>query len=136
MQPFLPYKDFEKSIKCLDYKRLGKQRVEAYQLLCAKFIPGYGWKNHPCYKMWHNYPDALRLYMNLCITEWIDRGYNNTMKFASVPKKVIYPNWLGDERVHSSHRSNLLFKDYNYYKRFNWKEPNNLAYYWPEGAEI
>ena len=32
MQTFLPYQNFIKSAKCLDYKRLGKQRVEALQI--------------------------------------------------------------------------------------------------------
>ena len=32
MQTFLPYSDFIKSAKCLDYRRLGKQRVEAWQI--------------------------------------------------------------------------------------------------------
>jgi len=30
MQPSLPYQDFTRSAECLDYKRLGKQRVAAY----------------------------------------------------------------------------------------------------------
>ncbi len=29
MQTFLPYKSFENSVKSLDYRRLGKQIVEA-----------------------------------------------------------------------------------------------------------
>ena len=33
MQTFLPYKSFVESAKVLDNKRLGKQRVEAYQIL-------------------------------------------------------------------------------------------------------
>jgi hypothetical protein len=28
---FLPFPSFEASVRCLDNKRLGKQRVEAYQ---------------------------------------------------------------------------------------------------------
>lgn len=32
MQTFLPYPDFKKSASCLDNKRLGKQRVEAWQI--------------------------------------------------------------------------------------------------------
>ncbi len=28
---FLPFSSFEASVRCLDNKRLGKQRVEAYQ---------------------------------------------------------------------------------------------------------
>lgn len=35
MQTFLPYPDFEQSAKCLDMRRLGKQRVEVLQLLTA-----------------------------------------------------------------------------------------------------
>ena len=33
MQTFLPYPDFVKSALVLDYRRLGKQRVEARQIL-------------------------------------------------------------------------------------------------------
>ncbi len=35
MQTFLPYSDFRKSLESLDNKRLGKQRVEAYQIISA-----------------------------------------------------------------------------------------------------
>ncbi len=33
MQTFLPYQDFTETAKCLDYRRLGKQRVEAKRIL-------------------------------------------------------------------------------------------------------
>ncbi len=33
MQTFLPYTDFKQSARCLDYKRLGKQRLEARTIL-------------------------------------------------------------------------------------------------------
>ena len=33
MQTFLPYPDFKKSLQTLDYRRLGKQRIEAYQII-------------------------------------------------------------------------------------------------------
>ena len=35
MQVFLPYPDFKLSLESLDDKRLGKQRVEAYQLVAG-----------------------------------------------------------------------------------------------------
>ena len=35
MQTFLPTSDFRESARLLDYKRLGKQRVEGMQLLNA-----------------------------------------------------------------------------------------------------
>jgi len=41
MQTFLPYSDFEKSANCLDDRRLGKQRVEGYQILKSLSIGPY-----------------------------------------------------------------------------------------------
>ena len=35
MQTFLPYPNFADSLDCLDYRRLGKQRVEAFQIINA-----------------------------------------------------------------------------------------------------
>ena len=35
MQTFLPYDSFEESASVLDWKRLGKQRVEAMQIVNA-----------------------------------------------------------------------------------------------------
>ena len=52
MQTFLPYDDFVLSLDCLDYRRLGKQRVEAMQLLNAMKREKGGWINHPATKMW------------------------------------------------------------------------------------
>ena len=115
MQTFMPYSDIKKSVECLDYKRLGKQRVEAH---------------HPVNKMWLDYPDALAYYHNMCIDEWIKRGYNNTMKHIVHVKDFKRPEWIGDERIHKSHRSNLLRKDYEFYSQYGWNEPTNIEYYW------
>jgi len=61
MQTFLPYPDFIDSVKALDYRRLGKQRVEARQILniLLENRKNGGWVNHPCTKMWRGYHDAL-----------------------------------------------------------------------------
>lgn len=134
MQTFLPYSDFSKSARCLDYRRLGKQRVEAYQLY--RIVSGVrtigGWINHPATKMWSGYPEALALYQNVMIDEWIDRGYQNTMKYLPI-NKIIFPWWLGKEDLHASHRSNLLKKDPEFYGRYNWTESRNLNYVWYQG---
>ena len=69
MQTFLPYKNFIKSAKCLDYKRLGKQRVEALQIhniISGKRTTG-GWINHPVVKMWTGYDQLLAYYHNTMI---------------------------------------------------------------------
>jgi len=71
MQTFLPYSDFRKSLESLDNKRLGKQRVEAYQIISAitgrlrkDGKPYKGWLNHPCSVMWRDYVNALKQYYN------------------------------------------------------------------------
>jgi hypothetical protein len=59
MQTFLPYPDFARSAACLDYRRLGKQRVECLQIhraaLLAKdpaWYGQYGWKEEPKIEYW------------------------------------------------------------------------------------
>lgn len=138
MQTFLPYSDFKRSVECLDNKRLGKQRVEAFQII--KVIIGErtsgGFVNHPIMKMWKGYSNALMLYKNLCIEEWIKRGFNNNMEISNIEGKedITMPLWLGDERLHSSHRANLLRKDYQFYSKYDWKEKDMnyefIDYYW------
>ncbi len=130
MQTFLPYSDFRKSAKVLDYRRLGKQRVEALQIYKALTLPDYGWDNHPIVKMWRGYEDALLEYKNVMIQEWIDRGFNNNMNIDKKTETPIYPPWLGNEELHASHRSNLLKKDFEYYSRFNWAEKPGQGYVW------
>ena len=133
MQTFLPLPDFDESAIILDYRRLGNQRLEARQLLTS-LLNGSGWSHHPAAKMWKGYELALAEYGNIMILEWIDRGYRNTMDLIDVDDYVL-PPWFGDERVHSSHRSNLLRKDYNYYSQFGWSEGPDLPYHWPDPKE-
>jgi hypothetical protein len=133
MQTFLPYPDFIQSVKVLDYRRLGKQRVETFQVLNILLdrTPSKGWRNHPVTRMWTGYEEALKLYQNFTILEWIDRGYNNNMKFEDVNhSSIVYPSWFGQDTFHKSHRSNLLRKDYEYYSQF-FDEPSDLEYHWP-----
>lgn len=138
MQTFLPYSDFTQSAKCLDNKRLGKQRVEAWQILNTLLGHSNGWKNHPCVKMWQGYEYELALYGIAICYEWRLKGFKDSMldKFKIVlaykeVKDRVIPKWLGNEEFHASHRSNLLRKDEKWYGQFGWKEPNNLPYVWP-----
>jgi hypothetical protein len=131
MQTFLPFDDFERTVACLDWRRLGKQRVEAFQILKALTLPSYGWQNHPAVKMWRGYEDALGVYMNCCITEWKRRGYKNTMTLTAPCPKVRLPPWLGSRRFHESHRSNLVRKDPEHYRQFFPRVAVDLPYIWP-----
>jgi len=128
MQTFLPYSNFEKSSKCLDYRRLGKQRPEVKQILNA-ILYHTGWRNHPIVKMWTGYEEALKYYGNCVIHEWCERGYVNNMELFPV-RNVVYPPWLGMEKFHSSHRAALLAKDFKWYSQFGWKEEPKIDYIW------
>jgi len=129
MQTFLPYPDFRKSMRVLDFRRLGKQRVEACQILVALAIEG-PWANHPATTMWRGYDAALEQYMRGAILEWVRRGYKNTMTIPKL-RKFVKPPWVGDPSFHAAHRSNLLRKDPVYYGQFGWAEPDDLPYIWP-----
>ena len=58
MQTFLPYPDLRASCVVLDDRRLGKQRVETFQILRALTWPEYAWKNHPAVRMWRGFLPA------------------------------------------------------------------------------
>lgn len=137
MQTFLPYRSFEKSAAYLDNKRLGKQRVECLQILKALTEPDYGWKNHPATKMWRGYERDLANYGLAICEEWIRRGFKDTcyQKIEAIRDqqelRTDYPAWLGDEKFHASHRSNLIRKDPEFYGKWAWDEPDYLPYVWP-----
>jgi len=134
MQTFLPYPNFEDSVRTLDNKRLGKQRVEAKQLLDIVEGRTTSWANHPAAKMWMGCPDALKWYLYSCITEWERRGFNNTMaKPFLTSNDTPYPWWLGDDDFHRTHRARLLEKDFNHYHKLfpgDWRFNQGL-YIWP-----
>lgn len=137
MQTFLPFSNFEQSAKFLDWRRLGKQRVETKQIYNALTVPSAGWANHPATKMWRGCELALLHYGLTMCREWVGRGYNDTMipwylaQIAQRSGPVTLPKWLGDSTFHISHQSNLLRKDSTYYSPLFPNVPNDLPYIWP-----
>lgn len=139
MQTFLPYPDFAASAAVLDDVRLGKQRVEAYQIVRTLLGITTGWRHHPGVKMWRGHADALIDYGVAMCAEWTKRGRADTvaaklLAHRSSDPAAALPVWLGDEQFHASHRSNLLRKDRDWYGRFGWAEPDDLPYVWPPPA--
>lgn len=136
MQTFLPYPSFSASAAALDYRRLGKQRVEAWQILMS-LLGKADWPspNHPGVKMWKGHLAALCTYGTAICEEWIRRGYRDSMleRFAC-SEPVQAPAWLGDPEFHAAHRSNLLRKDPVHYGRLGWTEPADMPYVWPKVA--
>lgn len=132
MQTFLPYPDFKMSMQCLDNKRLGNQVYRE-----GKTLINGGWKNHPASKMWRGYERALALYCLAGLDELENRGRSYPQhredfidKLNSLPDNGM-PPWIGDPRLHSSHRANLLRKDAEWYGQFGWKETPREGYFWP-----
>lgn len=133
MQTFLPYPSFEKSAECLDVKRLGKQRVEVYQILRSLLGESKGWLNHPCTKMWKGYEGSLKNYGIAVCKAWRKLGYKDTLleKITNLnTPETENPEWLGNEEFHLSHQSNLLRKDQVWYGKY-WNVPTDLPYIWP-----
>ena len=134
MQTFLPYEDFEKTAKVLDYRRLNSQRREAFGAINVLTGISKGYSNHPAVRMWEGCEEMLKLYFNTIVTEWINRGYVNNFKFYEIDKnKLVRPWWLGNEDFHRAMRSRLIEKFPEFYEpKFpNDKGFNDSKYLWP-----
>ncbi|KUH99228.1 MSMEG_6728 family protein [Mycobacterium sp. IS-3022] len=149
MQTFLPYPGFGDTAGVLDTKRLGKQRVEAIQVVRALTVPGYGWRHHPAAAMWAGYEEALVRYgLDICAA-WCRLGHADTCAATMVSDLATgtgigtprmqeelsaageVPPWLGDPVFHCSHQSVLVRKDPQHYRRFFPDVPDDLPYVWP-----
>lgn len=150
MQTFLPHPNFHDSARALDRQRLGKQRVEAWQILNILMSddPRRAWVNHPVVKMWRGHEVALCLYGIAVCMAWCDRGYSDTLlerfqealwSMPDLPTELsdwqkLLPPWLGDDSFHASHRAALLAKNPTWYAQFRWAEEPLIAYVWPTTA--
>jgi hypothetical protein len=145
VQTFLPYASFERSARVLDPRRLGKQRVEAFQCLRAQARPDYGWRHHPVVRMWRGCDEALAAYGLAICAAWIRAGCADTVagkivaELGRVPRRQAelrragaLPRWLGDRALHRSHRSALVRKDPAWYGPRFPGVPPDLPYVWPE----
>ncbi|SEB06810.1 hypothetical protein SAMN04515680_2989 [Leifsonia sp. 21MFCrub1.1] len=141
VQTFLPYPSFARSVRVLDRARMGKQRVEALQVLRAITVPGYGWRHHPVAKMWRGYLPALTKYALESADAWIELGHADTVRpqvLAFAPEvdalaqeELELPPWIGDPAFHLSHQSNLVRKDPAFYRPLFPDVPDDLPYVWP-----
>lgn len=145
VQTFLPFPSFAESAAVLDDRRLGKQRVEALQILRALHFDDYGWASHPAVRMWRGHARALVAYGLAVVGEWRDRGHRDTTEpsiaeFAAplpaVPEASLprgeRPPWLGWRPLHRSHQAALVRKDPVVYRgAFPDVSPDD-PYVWPE----
>lgn len=126
MQTFLPFDNFATSAATLDDKRLNKQILEAAQLLRALDAGPTrddgrrtAWYGHPAACMWRGFEAQLAAYGAACAAEWQRRGHDEHAETAALYGRADattpLPAWIGVERVHASHRGNLLRKHREHY---------------------
>lgn len=139
MQTFLPYRSYEDSAANLDWRRLGKQRVECKQIVQVLDENSRGnfvaWSNHPAVRMWRGYEQSLISYAIAICEEWIGKGYKDTcLPFFLARQKNKLPKpppWLGGH-IHVTHQSNLIRKDPEFYRPiFGDHIPDDMEYHWP-----
>lgn len=110
-----------------------------------KFVvaDGQGWVNHPAVLMWAKTPRALMVYQDAICDEWESRGYHDTCryktrlvldKYRPPAQRILMPKWLGDEKLHLSHQSNLIRKDPLFYTPKFGSVPA-MEYVWPVKKE-
>lgn len=157
---FITSESLEECAKNLDNLRLGKQRVECIQLI--SFIENKdnkGFRNHPILIMWSNNVDALKVYCNFMIREWIKRGFTNTIELYDLDESkivfykniyneetklteiikpeikddsIVFPIWFNWKPLILSHQSSLLKKNFDYYSKIFIcnEEFFNFGYIW------
>lgn len=90
--------------------------------------------------MWRGHELALAIYSAHMCLEWRRRGFEDNLleEFLEVVRQLRkpdeparYPPWMRDWSIMTSHRSNLLRKDKDYYTRFGWLVKPDLPYKWP-----
>ena len=144
MQTFMTHDNYVDTAKSLDNKRLGKQRVEAYQILKAlrgDYDKTGAWVNHPATLMWRNHEYELALYGLTVSVEFYERGFDGypmMQKFTDLcnhlqsGNRESYPWWVNNKLLQMTHQSNLVRKDWFHYK---YDVPNNIPYIWPMSDE-
>lgn len=142
MQTFLVDPSFGETARLLDNRRLGKQRVEAYQIyLALQPNSNSRWKNHPAVKMWKGYEYELLLYCWTMCREWVlARGFKDSIidKINPIMQKMESMRIYWPEtplrynlEFQSRHRAALLAKDPAHYGKFGWIETPKIDYLWP-----
>lgn len=135
----LPHPDLTMTAKCLTNRELNKQITEAKQIYTAN---RYGWGRqgnpHP-YEMCKGYDEFVAYYIVCMYKEWQTRlvqgKRGGVLKHKSGEfildeidsgridlSDMDYPHWYNNSAIFSSHRSALLYKNYEHYKQFGWSE--------------
>jgi hypothetical protein len=146
---FLTHFSYGGTARALDDRRLGNQRIEAWEVFDGLTGGEIIFPGHPVYKMWDGYQFALGIYGMMLCMEWIShRGCGDKIfwKFKHAIDEIRdddpsftyeQPPWLHDTAVLRSHRSNLIRKQQEGdvsgrdYKKMFKGTPLLMPYIWP-----
>ncbi len=136
----LIYRKINENFKLVKYDN---SIIKYLNLLKEEKIISLGFSGHPAVKMWIGYTDSLKLYINSCISIWLDRKFKNNMEIEEIKNlKIISPWWreYNNSPIILSHFSSLIKKDSYYtsnkneiFDKFNndYKEWLEYGYSWP-----
>lgn len=153
VQTFLISTDFDQTAQSLDKSRLNKQLLEGRQILHALAGRSKGWVYHPATKMWRGHELFLHDYLTSIMVECASRGVKVDTNWAAIESvmseftKCSPPDWYTDlvtaDRIITSHRAQLFFKNPEHYSDF-WVDAkifesnrtyftccDRCNYYWP-----
>lgn len=141
MQTFLtstnpdPVEACRETFNMLDNARLGKQRLEAVQLIKGQF------PNHPAAKMWVGHKHALAMYAAFACIHWRERGFNDSLlpklerAMERTRRPLVWPWWFGHPAFVRCHKSKLYYKGSPKWVgavEFGLGAPHQLPYLWPD----
>jgi len=109
------------------YMRVAKDKIFSLNDKTRYRLVTGGFCGHPMVLMWVGYINGLRHYINLCIDEWVKRGYVNNMQTYDLPDQIEYPWWVKSPAVICSHICALLRKE---------RKRNEPDWYWPLFADM
>lgn len=127
MITFLPWNSYRECAKSLDNARLRNQVFEAkiiYETIvresgCREFGKNSGVNSAPMFHMWRGWAPSLLRYTSEMIEEcearrlWIDPIWRSFV-YLHIENAEL-PPFMGDERLHKSHRKALVFKKPEWY---------------------
>jgi len=136
MITFLVWEDYAENARILDNRRLGKQRVEASQIIriLERLQSGekkgeIPWSKHPIIKCWEGYLPSLKQYYNAVVSEWVRRGFRNNMPLYPLEDCASKPPWVFNEKVCYAMYAQLILKDFAQYNPSHLKDKVSTPLY-------
>jgi hypothetical protein len=134
MQTFWIDDDPRNTAKVLDWRRLGKQRVEVLQILRALAGETMGWRHHSLTRAWAGHVNALVVYGEAICLEWRQRCRKpcdrevcagdcsrdsclSKIRAYANGGPVVWPGWVDDPLIRLAYRAKLLRKKPEHYGR-------------------